>query len=307
MHTLVNGTGRRLVLCALAATALLAGCDGGGRTAPPQPAATTSATQQAWLGSHVNIGVKNDQPGLNQKDNYHNSGFDYDLAMYLGKKMGFTPNLVDVPSDQREEKLKNGDVQFVIASYSITPERKAQVDFAGPYLKTSQALLVRAGETRFTKPGDVAKKHICTATGSTSAAGMASTALPTPDTLLAGSLYSRADFSTCVDDLRKGDQQADAVYTDAAVLYGFTQLFPGQLKVLPLTFGSINYYGIGIQKGHRDVCRQVVQHLKAFLREEWMQRFHDNLPSIEDALPGRFANEYRPDGNTEVDQYSSCS
>ncbi|MBD0673107.1 transporter substrate-binding domain-containing protein [Streptomyces sp. CBMA156] len=311
MRTLVNGTGRRIGLSVLTAAAVLSGCGGGGGggTVPPQPVLpppgpTASTTQPAWLGEHVNIGVKNDQPGLNLKTAYSSSGFDLDLAKYLAEKMGFKPNFIDIPSNERESKLTSGAVQLVIASYSMTPDRQALVDFAGPYLKTRQTLLVRSDDNRITVPGDVAKKHICTVTGSTSAAGVPSPSGPTPAGLIPSSLYFHTDFATCVQDLL--EKRADAVYTDATILYGFTQLYPGKMKVLPLTFGSLNYYGVGIQAGHQDTCRTIMGHVREFLREKWVQHFRDNLPSIVAADPV-FTNDYQPDSESDVDRYSHCT
>ena len=43
--------------------------------------------------------------------------------------------------------LQNGDVDMIIATYSITDSRKAVVDFAGPYFVAGQDLLVRDDET----------------------------------------------------------------------------------------------------------------------------------------------------------------
>ncbi len=63
-------------------------------------------------------------------------GFDVDVAKYVAKKLGYSEDEIvwkEAPSKQREAMLQNGDVDFIVATYSITDERKKVVSFAGPY------------------------------------------------------------------------------------------------------------------------------------------------------------------------------
>ena len=72
------------------------------------------------------------------------------------------------PSGQRETLIQNDQVDYIVATYSITDARKKKVDFAGPYLDTGQSLLVRSGETDITGPADLANgKRLCSVSGST--------------------------------------------------------------------------------------------------------------------------------------------
>ncbi|WP_143675517.1 transporter substrate-binding domain-containing protein, partial [Streptomyces sp. JV178] len=57
---------------------------------------------------------------------------------------------------------------FIVATYSITPERKEKVSFAGPYFLAHQDLLIRADDN-ITKGEDLNGKKLCSVTGSTSA------------------------------------------------------------------------------------------------------------------------------------------
>lgn len=84
----------------------------------------------------IRIGIKFDQPGLGFKKNGTYVGFDVDVAKYVAKKLGYSEDEIvwkESPSKQREAMLQNGDVDYIVASYSITDERKKVVDFAGPY------------------------------------------------------------------------------------------------------------------------------------------------------------------------------
>ena len=74
------------------------------------------------------------------------SGFDVDVATYVAQQLGYAPDKIEwkeSPSAQRENLIENDQVDFIVATYSITDERKKRVDFAGPYLITGQSLLVK--------------------------------------------------------------------------------------------------------------------------------------------------------------------
>lgn len=61
-------------------------------------------------------------------------GFDVDVAKYIAKKLGYSEDQIiwkEAPSKQREAMIQNGDVDMILATYSITDERKKAVSFAG--------------------------------------------------------------------------------------------------------------------------------------------------------------------------------
>ena len=120
------------------------------------------------------IGTKFDQPGLGLKNpDGTMSGFDVDVAKYVATELGYNEDQIEwkeSPSAQRETLIQNGQVKYIVATYSITDKRKEKVDFAGPYLITGQSLLVTAGNTDITGPESLQdNKKLCSVTGSTPA------------------------------------------------------------------------------------------------------------------------------------------
>lgn len=84
-------------------------------------------------GKKITIGIKFDQPGLGQKTPQGYAGFDVDVATYVAKKLGYDEDQIEwkeSKSADRETMLQRGDVEFIAATYSITPEREEKVDFA---------------------------------------------------------------------------------------------------------------------------------------------------------------------------------
>ena len=103
----------------------------------------------------IRIGIKYDQPGLGYQDGQDYTGFDVDVARYIAGKLGYSEDqieFVESPSANRENMLSNGQVDMILATYSISDSRKKSVDFAGPYYVAGQDLLVRADETSITGP-----------------------------------------------------------------------------------------------------------------------------------------------------------
>ena len=101
---------------------------------------------------------------------------------------------------------------MIVATYSITDERKEKVAFAGPYFIAGQDLLVRADDTSITGPDDLDGKKLCSVTGSTSAQKV-------KDKSPGVQLQEFGTYSECVAALvSKG---VDALTTDNTILAGY--------------------------------------------------------------------------------------
>ncbi len=74
---------------------------------------------------------------------------------------------VETVSDNREPFLESGKVDLVLASYSITDERRQLVGQTGPYMVTGQQVLVKS-DSDVTGIADLKGKEVCSVTGSTS-------------------------------------------------------------------------------------------------------------------------------------------
>lgn len=217
------------------------------------------------------VGMHSDQPGLNfQETDAVRSGFDYELAKWLGDHCGLTVLEQDISTSQREDVLKNDSgIDLVIATYSITDARKKEVSFAGPYLKTKQGVMVR-DESGIQTAADLANTKVCAARGSTSWEQAA--------TYLEGITAVQEDgFGKCTDLLRQG--KVDAVTTDQIILYGYEHEYD-DLRVLPdEQFGHAELYGIGIRPGDVELCEFLNEAIVESLRSGWwVQQFKNNLP-----------------------------
>jgi len=192
----------------------------------------------------VTIGVKEDQPGLGYLDATTNerSGFDVDIARWMAASLGYGEDKIDfkpIASQNREQSIVNGDIDFYVGTYSITDKRKELISFAGPYFITGQGLLVAKDNTSITgKDSLTSSDVVCSATGSTS--------IQQIKDLTKAQTKEYDTYSKCVQALIQG--QVDAVTTDEAILLGYAAQDPDHLKTVGDVFTE-ERYGIGLAKG----------------------------------------------------------
>ncbi|CND84434.1 extracellular solute-binding protein [Mycobacterium tuberculosis] len=198
------------------------------------------------------IGVKDDQPGLSQRTRDGSfAGFDVDVATYVAGRLDVAPkNLTFRPlsSDERENALRRGAVDMVVGTYSITPERKDQVTFAGPYYVAHQDILVRQGDRTVRNVRDLRGKRLCKVAGSNSWRRV------TEERKVAATLVPAGSYADCVKALAAG--RLDAVSTDDLILAGFAATGGSGVTVVNAPF-SDERYGIGLPKGDVEGCRAI--------------------------------------------------
>ena len=219
----------------------------------------------------IRIGIKFDQPGLGFKKNGTYVGFDVDVAKYVAKKLGYSEDEIvwkESPSKQREAMLQNGDVDFIIATYSITDERKKVVDFAGPYFVAGQDLLVRKGDTSVRGPEDLNGKRLCSVTGSTSAVTVKEQFANEVQ------LMEQPGYAECATALFSGI--VDAVTTDDIILAGLASASRGRLEVVGKPFTQ-EYYGVGVKKGSNDLKKKINAAITDMEKDgSWKRALADN-------------------------------
>ncbi len=227
----------------------------------------------------VIIGVKFDQPGIGFKGATDDMpvGFDPELGKVLAASLGIAPEDItwtETISDNREPFLQSGEVDLVLASYSITDERRAVVGQAGPYYVTGQQLLV-ASDSDIDSLDDVKGTEVCSVTGSTSLENIeAEGATPRGfDT-----------YSECVDQVLSG--AVDAMTTDGAILLGYAAEHPDELKVVVEPF-SEERYGVGYSLDHPEMCQWIVDTLTAAQEDgTWEDAFAATLGASGRRDPG---------------------
>jgi glutamate transport system substrate-binding protein len=193
----------------------------------------------------VTIGTKFDQPGfglLNPRTQ-EPEGFDVEIAKLVAAKLGIAADGItwtETVSANREPFIQNGQVDYVVATYTINDARKQVVDFAGPYYEAGQDIMVAKGNPEGIEgPDDLAGKTVCSVEGSTPAQNIR-------DNYPQAQLTTYDVYSKCADDLRNGNVQA--VTTDNVILTGLVAGSPDDFELVGNPFTE-EPYGIGLAKG----------------------------------------------------------
>ncbi|QFU87815.1 ABC transporter glutamine-binding protein GlnH precursor [Amycolatopsis sp. YIM 10] len=215
----------------------LAACGGGGDSG------SKNLVARAKDDKKITIGIKFDQPGLGlQTQSGKPEGFDVDVAKYIAKELGVEESGItwkEAQSAERENLIEKGDVDFIVATYSITDKRKEKVAFAGPYFVAGQGLLVRADNTDITGNTALNGKKLCSVKGSTPAQKIKD------EFSKEAQLQEYGKYSDCITALENGS--IDAVTTDDVILAGFAAKSPGKFKLVGEAFSKENY-GVGLKK-----------------------------------------------------------
>jgi glutamate transport system substrate-binding protein len=246
----------RYAALAAATGLLLAGCSSEAGSQAEDAAENTAAvetdvqfdagTTMAELNEagKITVGTKFDQPGfgLLNPDGVP-EGFDVEIAKIIAAKLGIAAEDItwtETVSANRESFIQNGQVDFIVATYTINDARKKLVDFAGPYYEAGQDIMVAKGNPDdIAGPDDLAGKNVCSVEGSTPAQNIR-------DNYPEAQLTLFDVYSKCADALANG--QVDAVTTDNVILTGLVSGSPDDFELVGNPFTK-EPYGIGLTLG----------------------------------------------------------
>ena len=188
----------------------------------------------------ITIGTKFDQPlfGLMSPSGTP-EGFDVEIGKMIAAELGIDAGSiewVETVSANREPFIESGQVDIVVATYTINDKRKEVVSFAGPYYNAGQALMVLTDNEEIMSPDDLAGTNVCSVEGSTPAANIAEN-YPEANLVLYGA------YTDCLEPLRNGE--VDVVTTDNVILAGYVAESGGEFKVVGEPFTE-EPYGIGV-------------------------------------------------------------
>ena len=214
----------------------------------PTFAADTTMAKLQSKGKIV-IGTKFNQLGSGQKNPTTGQleGFDIEIGKLIGvgifggtvESLGNKVEFKEAVTPVREAVIQSGDVDLVIATYTITNARKQQVDFAGPYVIYCQDIMVKSDNTAIKTATDLNGKKVCTGDGSTTPANLTAKQINADLTLF-------KTYPECAEALRQG--RVEAVVTDRGILLGLVEGSNRAFKLVGVNV-SEEPLGIGLKKG----------------------------------------------------------
>ncbi|WP_369377636.1 transporter substrate-binding domain-containing protein [Lactiplantibacillus plantarum] len=205
----------------------------------------------------ITWGVKADTKlfGLMDVKDNQIKGFDADIATALTKRVlgkNATAKFVQVTSQTRIPLLKNGNIDAIIATMTITPEREKQVDFTNSYFDAGQSLLVKKGSAiKLVKDLNKSGTKVLGVTGANSVENIKKAAPK-------AKVLELSDYAQAMTALKSG--QGVALTTDNGILYGMASQNPGY-EVVGGTFTK-EPYGIAVNKGQEPLKKALNKALK---------------------------------------------
>ncbi len=186
------------------------------------------------------VGVRDDAAPFGFKDNKGNlTGYDIDLARIIaegilgdGNKVEFVP----VTASNRIMKLSSAEVDFLIATMSITNQRQQILNFSVPYYIAGQAILVNSSSKAKTL-SDFQGKKLIIVFGSTGEKNLRSNV---PEVTVIG----YRNYNDAYRALK--ENKADGIVADDTVLLGFA-VKDKSVKLLPKRY-SKEPYAIAFRK-----------------------------------------------------------
>ncbi|MEL7667837.1 MAG: transporter substrate-binding domain-containing protein [Actinomycetota bacterium] len=227
-----------------------------------EPAAELPAEVQAIADTgKLRVGVKADVPnfGLQDAATGEYEGMEIDLAYALAERMGLSKDDVvfeAVTAKTRGPLLDNGQLDVVIATFTIKPERLEQWNFSDPYYQDEVGLLVKKAGG-YESLADLDGKVIGVAQGATSRDAVQAEA----DKL--GIKVEFLEFATYPEinaALESG--RVDAFSVDKSILSGY---LTDDSVILPDGF-SPQDYGVATKLG-TDELRDFINEMLADMQE----------------------------------------
>ncbi|WP_203663331.1 transporter substrate-binding domain-containing protein [Lacticaseibacillus sp. 53-4] len=264
---------RRLgvLFAALAMLLVVSGCG--------KSVADSDALARAKRTDKIVWGVKADTRlfGLMNTKTGQIQGFEVDMAKALTKQIlgkNGKAELTQITSDTRVPMLKAGNVDAVIGTMTITPERLKQLNFSKSYFSAGQSLLVAKG-SKIKSVKDLKKgTSVIGVQGSNSVDNIKKAA---PDTRV----LQLSDYSQAFTALKS--HQGDALTTDNGILYGMSQQDP-RYVVVGGTFTK-EPYGIAMNKGQTNLTNAMNQALDTLQKngtyERLLKKWFSDVPGFD--------------------------
>ena len=187
------------------------------------------------------IGTKYDTKPFGFVDeNQELVGFEIDLGRKFARQLLGDEKKVEfiqVLSSNRILALSSGEVDILLATVSMTPQREKVIEFSNPYFKTGIAILVQK-DSDIKTVIDLNKRPVVFVLGTTGEKEIRTLA---PE----AKLYGFRTYTDGYSALKTG--RGEAMVTDKSILMGIAMNDPN-FKLLPHTYTE-EYYGIGMKKG----------------------------------------------------------
>ncbi|WP_430603969.1 amino acid ABC transporter amino acid-binding protein [Enterococcus sp. DIV0724b] len=253
------------------ALGLIVGCGSGGDDKKSADSGNKSTTdlQKIKDAGVIKVGVKEDVPnfGYMNPDTNKNEGMEPDIARLIAKELtGSEDNVefVGVTAKTRGPLLDNGELDMVIATFTITDERKETYNFTTPYYKDEVGFLVRKAD-KFTDTASLDGKTIGVVQSATTKEAIEKQAKELGVSFKYQELGSYPELKTALTSKR-----IDAFSVDKSILTGYVD---DNTEILKDGF-SPQEYGIATKKANTELNDQLNQSIEKWEKDGTLEKIY---------------------------------
>lgn len=222
----------------------------------------------------IKIGVFSDKNPFGYVDeNGKVQGYDVYFAKRIAKDLLGSEDAVDfvyVEAASRVEYLKSAKVDITLANFTVTDERKEQVDFALPYMKVALGI-VSPQKAEITDVNQLKGKKLIVVKGTTAETYFSKNY---PDV----SLVKFDEYQEAYDALLDG--RGDAFSTDNTEVLAWAKQNKGFVVGVE-SLGDIDTIAPAVQKGNTELLNWLNDEIKTLAKEKFFHKdFDETLKSV---------------------------
>lgn len=260
---------------------VIAGCGNSNTTQNgAENASQASATAKARTldeikkSGKIKIGVFSDKNPFGYVDeNGKVQGYDVYFAKRIAKDLLGSEDAVDfvyVEAASRVEYLKSAKVDITLANFTVTDERKEQVDFALPYMKVALGI-VSPQKAEITDVNQLKGKKLIVVKGTTAETYFSKNY---PDI----TLVKFDEYQEAYDALLDG--RGDAFSTDNTEVLAWAKQNKGFVVGVE-SLGDIDTIAPAVQKGNTELLNWLNDEIKTLAKEKFFHKdFDETLKSV---------------------------
>lgn len=259
-----------LAVTVVLAGVLFAGCQKSNDSTSAQKSESTSKTKARTLkeikkSGEIVIGVFSDKKPFGYVDeNGKYQGYDVYFGNRLAKDLGVKVKYVPVEAASRVEYLTTAKVDVILANFTVTDERKEQVDFALPYMKVALGV-VSLKKNLITKASQLNGKTLIVSKGTTAETYFTKEYPKVKQ--LKFDQYSEA-FNALLDG------RGDALSTDNTEVLAWA-LENKDFKVGIESLGNTDTIAPAVQKGNKELLNWINEEIKSLGKEKFFHKDYE--------------------------------
>ena len=222
----------------------------------------------------IKIGVFSDKNPFGYVDeNGKVQGYDVYFAKRIAKDLLGSEDAVDfvyVEAASRVEYLKSAKVDITLANFTVTDERKEQVDFALPYMKVALGI-VSPQKAEITDVNQLKGKKLIVVKGTTAETYFSKNY---PDV----TLVKFDEYQEAYDALLDG--RGDAFSTDNTEVLAWAKQNKGFVVGVE-SLGDVDAIAPAVQKGNTELLNWLNDEIKTLAKEKFFHKdFDETLKSV---------------------------